>query len=240
MKYPARPIVFVVIALLFSGETQATDSDSTADKILTEAKLASGGSAWDRIQGWHETGLHNGARYDTWLNPIRYGMAYRQTRDDKTSWSGFDGVAAWARGPDGVVHINRDANSISSAKQTAYLSINGFFFRNRFPATAVFVGERVVSGRRVDVLDITPKGCKPLEFWFDRETHLMVGAVDRSGTTAIVATGSDYHRVGGLMVPFHISVSDGNPQHHQEAQLSSVDFSPTDLSTFAPPRSRHP
>ncbi len=235
-----RPIAFVVIAVLFSGEAQAADSESIADKILTEAKSASGGSAWDRIRGWHETGLHNGARYDTWLNPIRYGMAYRQTRDGKTSWSGFDGVAAWARGPDGVVHIDRDANAVSGARQTAYLSINGFFFRNRFPATAVFVGERMASGRRVDVLNITPKGCKPLEVWFDHETHLMAAAVDRSGTAAIVATGSDYHRVGGLMVPFHISVSDGTPQHHQDARLIGVNFAPADLSTFAPPASRHP
>ncbi len=240
MKLPARLIAFAVLAILFSGETQATDSESVANKILTEAKQASGGSAWDRIRGWHETGIHNGAHYDTWLNPIRYGSAFRLTRDGKMSDAGFDGAVAWVRGPDGVVHINRDSDSISSAKQTAYLSINGFFLRDRFPATAVFVGERVVSGVRVDVLNITPKGSKPLEVWFDHKTHLMVSAVDRSGPTATVMTASDYRNVEGLMVPFHISGSDGNPKHHQEAQLSGVNLAPVDLNTFAPPRSHHP
>src|SRR5690606_1194144 len=46
-----------------------------AQKVLNRARAVTGGeSAWNAVRGLHETGQDGEARYERWLDPLRYGL----------------------------------------------------------------------------------------------------------------------------------------------------------------------
>lgn len=217
----------------------APSGDAKALGVIAQAKAAMGADAWERLQGWHEVGVHNGGRYESWLDPRQYGMASRDSRGTSVTAHGFDGQVTWRQGADGVVVIDNSAEAIAAAKQSDYLRLNGYFIPGRFKADASYAGSKDEAGRSYDIVHVTPAG-DGADVWFDSQTHLPWRAVIRDGATTITIRFADYRLVDGVLAPFHTMISDGDPAHDDDARVTSLDFGPADRSLFAPPADARP
>lgn len=235
----------ILIALLLcpaaAGIGEARTPLPKAEAIVAAAKRATGGAAWDRPQGCVERGTHaDGAvTYLTRFSLRDYGMRTDGERGGTTRSMGFDGKVRWqAIGP-GTVEIGADAASVQEAIVTNYLSVNGFFFPDRFPASFDSVRSATEGARRFDVVAITPRGGRPLEIWFDGYTHLIRRVVDTLGSPAIRVEAGDYRRgAGGLMVAYRLEVFGPDGAVMDRGAVASFRCGPIDRAVFAPPTAR--
>ncbi|WP_447725976.1 hypothetical protein [Sphingomonas koreensis] len=197
-------------------------------------------AVWDKPQGCVERGTHaDGAvTYLTRFSLRNYGMRTDSTRGGNTRSMGFDGKARWTSGP-GKVDTRSDSASLQEAITTDYLSINGFFFPDRFPAAFKYLRSAAEGDRRFDIVQITPRGGRPLEVWFDSSTHLIQRVVDTQGTSAIRVEASDYRRsADGLMIAYRLDVFGPDGAIVDRAALASFQCGPMDRTIFAPPTVR--
>jgi Aspartyl protease/PDZ domain len=124
---------------------------------------------------------------------------------------GFDGTRAWNRDVSGVVWDDGSAQARYAALDQAYLGRYLLWAPGRGGATVTSSGQKVVAGRRYDVLRVTPKGSLPFEVWIEAVSHLLARTVVTLGTSHTTTLFSDYRPVLGLRVPFAQQTdSDGN------------------------------
>ncbi len=210
---------------------------SRAEAILAASKLASGGAAWDVPEGCFEQGTHaDGAiTYKTWFNLRRYGMRVESERGGSKRVMGFNGVASWMLDPSGKVVLRGDADSLREAVNTAYLSNNSFFFPERFPADFKYLREAVEGAATFDVIEVTPRGGRPMELWFDRSSHLLARVVDTLGKPPMTVTAGDYRRIDNMAVAFALDVSGPDGKVADRGRVTSISCGPIDETLFDPP-----
>jgi hypothetical protein len=217
-----------------SAETPA----ARARAIVAAFREATGGRAWDRLETCHEQGTHgDGAvAYQTWFSLRRYGMRVESRRGEGPARIvGFNGAASWQTNRAGGVDVRRDEEGLREAVTTAYLSSNGFFFPGRFPASFRYVGEAAHGGRIFDVVEIAPRGGRPIDYWFDRDTHLLSRVVDRGQTPPVTVEAGDYRRAGDIMVPFSLVVIGPDGAVADRGALTALTCRPVDGALFDPP-----
>jgi hypothetical protein len=229
-----RLVLMATLAVALAGCAQA--APDTAASVLAAAKAAAGGSAWDRLGGWDEVGVHGGANYETKLDPHSYGIVSTTIRNGASMSGGYNGVVAWSTDPDGKTETITDPAQIADARQTAYESIYAFFLSDRFPAKFSYLGEKRADGGDFDVLRAEPTGSKPVEIWLDRATHLVDRFVDTSGPVALTVRMSDFRIVDGVKAPFHQVMSAGDPASDQQLQVTSIKTAPIPRAAFDPPK----
>ena len=216
-------------ALVWPGAAVASP---TAAEVLQAAKAASGGEAWNRLEGSYEKGAHGPVIYETWLDFRAYGMRMVSVTPAGPRAQGFDGSVAWRRADGGRADDSRDPAALREAVVTAFVSNNGFFFPDRFPATADYV--RADQG--FDVVRVEPQGGRPVELWFDAKTHLLGRIVDRGGATPVTVTLSDYRKVGDVLIAFRGVVTGPDGKVLDEGQVGAVEHRAVERSLFAPPK----
>ena len=210
---------------------------SRAHAVVAASKLASGGSAWDAPHGCFEQGTHaDGAiTYKTWFNLRRYGMRVESKRGGSKRVMGFNGVASWMTDPAGKVVLRDDADSLKETVNTAYLSNNSFFFPERFPAEFKYLREAVEGAATVDVIEVTPRGGRPMELWFDRSSRLLARVVDTHGKPPMTVTAGDYRRIDNMAVAFALDVSGPDGEVADRGRVTSISCGPIDEKLFDPP-----
>lgn len=229
------------LALLFLPVSALAQADpaTRGAALLAEAKAASGGAAWDRLAGWRETGdaILGDAQgtYETWCDLHRLAMANHHVVAGAAQSRGFDGDTVWLLQGAGPLRTSRSPQALAAARQGAYVSAWGFFFPDRFPAQRLFIGTATAGGADFDIVQVTPQGGLPTEIWIDRKTHLVTRMIDRSGPRPSVAIMSDFRSVDGIVTPFVVAESDGDPNHTLELHIRTLDFGPVDPARFAPP-----
>ncbi|KPF77779.1 hypothetical protein IP88_05550 [alpha proteobacterium AAP81b] len=228
----------IAIAMLLAALAPTTLAATPhAETIIAAAKRASGGSAWDRPQGCTETGSHgDGAiAYRTRFSLHGYGIRIDSDRGGQSRSMGFDGKTSWQAAGDRVERRD-DPASLAEAITSNYLSINGFFFPRRFPATLRYRRAEADGARRFDVVEITPRGGRPLEIWFDRASHLIGRVVDATATPAVRVDASDYRRgPGGLTVAYRLDVFAPDGARVDRGAVTSFACGTIDPAAFAPP-----
>lgn len=212
-----------------------------AQRVLTQARAASGGDAWSRLHGWHETGREGTAPYEAWFDPLRYGMRVEThdgpSPDGKSGKHvhGFNGQGDWRILPDGVSVPDDDPAHVAHTRAQAFFGAAGYFHRARFDAHGEFIGVRQTKdGKSYDVVMVKPYGGDARDLWFDRRTHLLARMVDRSGPRPVTATFSDYRRVGPVMVAFQTAIE--GAEGPKVRRLDGVVFAPSDRGLFSLPR----
>ena len=230
----------VLIGLAAGPALAADDPAARAAALLAQAKAASGGAAWDELGGWHESGAaivgDAQGTYDTWCDLHRMGMANHHVLGGSAQTRGFDGTTVWVSDNTGPARTSQAPQALATARQGAYVSAWGFFFPERFPAERIYIGSATVDSADFDIVQATPSGGLPMELWIDHKTHLVTRMVDRSGPRTAVAVLSDFRNLGGVLTPFLVAESDGDPKHTLELHIDAIDFSPIDPARFAPPR----
>ena len=105
----------LLVAAVAAGQARSAPTAAKAMMVLSAAKAATGGAAWDRIRGWHERGRHGDVAYDTLLDFRSYRGRYASTRDGKTRVHGFNGWLVWDVAPDGKLTLRRDPAAVADA-----------------------------------------------------------------------------------------------------------------------------
>jgi hypothetical protein len=205
-----------------------------AQRILTQARAASGGDGWSMLRGWHETGHEGASPYEAWYDPLRYGLRVETNGPGGKRVHGYNGQGDWQIQPDGRSVDDNDPAGIARTRTDAFFSAAGYFHRARFDARGEVVGVRQAQGRAFDVVLVKPWGGNARDLWFDRRTHLLARMVDRSGPRPMTQVFSDYRRVGPVMVAFQIAIEAGDGERLR--RLDSVVFAPSDRGLFSLPR----
>jgi hypothetical protein len=227
-----------LIALLSTTSPADAIRCRSATCMIDDAKLATGGAAWDKVQGSYEEGLHGKTPYKTWLDFRSYGMRLEVGRGADVRVRGYDGTTAWQSGSRGT-GSTRDAAALGAARTTAWLSSNGFFFRDRFPADFVKLAPVQADGKAFAVIQATPAGGHALELWIDESSHLITRVVDRSGPSPVTVTASDYRPVGQVRIAFHLTETDADGNVTGQTQLNRVRLGAVARTLFAPAPSNH-
>lgn len=222
-------VVAIAAALLILPRPAQTAP--TAAEVLAAAKAASGGKSWDALTGSYEKGSHGPVSYETWLDFRAYGMRMTSTTPGGSQAQGFDGAVSWRRTGANPPEVSRDPAAVREAVITAFVSTNGFFFSDRFPAEVEYL--RRDSG--FDVLRAEPQGGRAVELWFDANTHLLGRIVDPEGPQPVTVSLSDYRKVGDVLIAFRAVVRGPNGMVLDEGRVEVVEHRPVDRSLFAPP-----
>jgi hypothetical protein len=205
-----------------------------AERVLTQARTASGGEGWSMLRGWHETGHEGAAPYEAWYDPLRYGMRVETREPAGKRAHGYNGQGDWQILPDGTTLADDDPAGVAATRTEAFFAAAGYFHRARFDARGELLGGRSDHGRSFDVVLVKPWGGNARDLWFDRHTHLLARMIDRSGPKPVTWQFSDYRKVGPVMVAFQITLDrgEGPVVRHRDA----VVFAPSDRALFSLPR----
>jgi hypothetical protein len=231
-------------AVLFASPPPAASAavsspSAQADEILTQAKAATGGGAWDKIKGWHERGVIERAgsetTYEIWLDVHRQGMVSQITTAGRWQTRGFDGKAAWViDASDGTTVDNGEA-AVREARRNDYFSAYGFFFPDRFAAKRVYVGGEAVKDVTYDVVRVTPEGGAPMDLWVDRKSHRLMALVDPGQDPPAIAALADFRPVAGVLLPFVVTQKAVGAKAASQRRVIAYDFDPIDPKRFAAP-----
>ena len=242
MILPLRALVAVLaLALAFPSAAAPRHAgvgySRDAQKFLTQARAAAGGDGWGMLRGLHETGHLGAATYESWADPLRYGLRV-ETRDAAGAISvhGFNGQGDWRIAPGGATTAESDPKAVAQTRTEAFLAAGGYFHTSRFDARADLMGVRNAGGKAYDVVAIEPFGGAPRELWFNRADHLLARIVDRTGAKPVVTDLSDYRKVGPVRVPFRATVEGAAPGSPGDRRVDTVIFTPADRALFSLPR----
>lgn len=219
-----------------SGMAEAQGYSAAARRVLNQARAATGGAGWNMLRGWHETGSQGGVRYETWLDPVRYGLRVETHDPAGRRIQGFNGAGEWRILPSGWATGAADPATLAQVRTAAFFGGNFFFYPGRYDARGAYVGVRQIGERAFEVVNIQPWGGSPRELWFDRRTHLLSRIVDRTGPRPVTVELSDYRRVGPVLVAFRHAVEDGGSGSARARQVESLAFTPVDRAIFSLPR----
>lgn len=236
-----RMLVLATIVLALAGSARAApDPTAAADALLAQAKAATGGQAWDRLQGWHERGeIAHGANtvsYEAWIDPETLAMVAERTADGATVAHGANSQETWVMDPAGGVRIDTGAAARSAGFRGAYFSVFAFFEPARHPAQRVYVGQRTLGKATCDIVRVTPAGTAPMDLWIDEASHRIVAMVDPDPTHPNIALLTDFRPVGGVLAPFTVAESAGGGRTTSVEHVASYDFGPVAPSRLAPPQ----
>ncbi|MGZ5947978.1 MAG: hypothetical protein ACXWKV_15525 [Caulobacteraceae bacterium] len=234
MKSTLAPALGLALACL-SGAAQARTMSVPADRVLSAARAASGGAGWKYLRGWHETGRLDGVAYETWIDPLRFGMRTETHEAAGVRVHGFNGQGDWEIAPGGQAVGTGDPVAVARARTAAFFTGELFLYPGRFEAKVAMLGVRQAGGQSYDVLKMEPWGGEAREVWFDRRTHLVARIVDRRGSRPTTIELSDYRKVGPVRVAFHYRIE--GPDGVHERQVESLGFAPSDRDLFSVPRS---
>jgi hypothetical protein len=205
-----------------------------AERVLTQARAASGGEGWSMLRGWHETGHDGAAPYEAWFDPLRYGMRVETREAAGKRAHGYNGQGDWQILPDGTSLADDDPAGVAATRTEAFFGAAGYFHRARFDARGELAGVRNDHGRTFDAVLVKPWGGNARELWFDRRTHLLARMIDRSGARPVIQQFSDYRRIGPVTVAFQIAI-DG-PNGIVQRRRDAIVFAPSDRALFSLPR----
>lgn len=238
MNHVERSAGTLALLVACACPLHASATPSRAEAVVAASKRATGGAAWDALQGCAEEGTHGSGSvaYRTWFSLRHYGMRVESRRDGAIRMMGFDGHSGWRTSAAGTAEISDDPNARREAITTTYLSSNGFYFPDRFPASFRYLRQAVRDGLRFDVLEITPEGGRPLEYWFDRRSHLLLRVIDNQGPRPVVVEASDYRRAGAISVAFALTTRDADGAILDQGAVTSLRCGPVDEALFAAPR----
>ena len=223
-----------------SGRGAQIGYSAAAKQVLDRARAASGGAGWNLLRGWHETGHetgHEGAqRFESWFDPLRYGLRVEIHDAAGLRVHGYNGQGDWQILPSGVTTGVDERHAVAQTRTAAFLGAAGYFYPGRFDAHGEFLGVRRSGGHAFDVVNVVPWGGTAVELWFDRRSHLLSRIVDRSAPQPVTTELSDYRRVGPIRVAFRIAVHGPASAPGRERIVDSVVFTPADRAMFSLPR----
>ncbi len=120
---------------------------------------------------------------------------------------GFDGTASWEQAAGGEIMTPDAPDMVAKARTDAWITRRGYWRAGG--ARYRDLGARTSGGVRARGLEAIPDGGAPIELWFD-DAGLLARMSERQGQDTITTDLSDWRDVGGVRVPFHVSIDQGD------------------------------
>jgi PDZ domain/Aspartyl protease len=220
------------------AQENATDRTS---KIIAAAKAATGGSKWDTVKTWHETGTLSvggiDGTYEIWLDLPDVCGAQSYILGPAKGSEGWNRKVSWSTDASDQLRIETSRESIANAVKEFYQATRAFFFPDRYQAEIQYSRVKENDGKPCDVLTIKPRDADPFEVWFEQSSHLLVRTVDLTGPQPQTSYFSDFRNVDGLLVPFQTRVGIGDAKYDQKITSQKIEFN-TQITAerFDPPK----
>lgn len=225
---------------LIAGTAASAAPDSHAAAVLAQAKTAMGGEAWASVH-FVRTKAHaatsglsgttedfSDANTGYFVSTFDLGVA--------RGASGFDGKTVWSQDDSGQVAVQGSDDAVQGAMNAAYQNAHGYWRTDKMPAEIAYSGAKTEAKRKFDVLRLTPQGGRPFDMWVDAETHTIDRVVEQSATQTVTTFMSDYRKVSGALVAYHIHQTTGEMKYDTDIKVDSVAFEDTaPPNAFAPP-----
>jgi hypothetical protein len=231
-----RVLAALAVAAMFAGGVAHAQSSPAAQRVLDKARAASGGAAWNKLRGLHETGHDGGQRYERWSDPVRYGARTETYTAAGKQVQGYNGAGEWRILANGAVTGSTDRDVLAEVRSDAFFGAYAYFYPSRFDVRGSLLGVRESRGRSFDVVRLQPVGGKARQLWFDRKTGLLGQMVEDRGGKPLTVEVSDYRRVDGVLAPFKFNTYGGDLPRPRERVVEAIDFRPADRDLFSLPR----
>lgn len=211
-------------ALAQLGGASAPDPQA----ILTQAKEASGGAAWDALRTQHSTvtiiaGPLSG-RAERWSELASGRSTIVYTIGPVSGAAGFDAQGAWTQDASGVTQDETHDIARELAVNAAYRDRLAFWYPQRAPARISYKERAEADGATFHVIRITPEGGRPFELWINTETMLIERLVEREVKALRTELYMDMRRTSGVMVPFRVRASRDGGQRDEIVSVDTMAF----------------
>src|SRR5262249_50268464 len=128
---PLRPLLLLLIVIGVGAVPPAAWAQGysrPAAQVIARAFAATGGSSWYRLRGWHETGRREGAAYESWIDPVCYGLRIETREPQGLRIHGFNGQADWQVAPGGTITAVNDHATLARARTEAFFGAYCYYF----------------------------------------------------------------------------------------------------------------
>jgi hypothetical protein len=215
-------------------------SASGALGLFADFKAASGGARWDRATTLVADGtLSVGGLSGTLQTAESLQAGHRVTRYDLgvvKGAEGFDGEHGWTLDPGGEVAVQDTPEAKQRNASDAWLTRRGYYRADALGATLGPVESVQADGQRYAAVVVTPPGGVAMTLWFDRDSHLMVRSIMRSGQDTVVTHYEDWREVDGAKLPFRTISDRGDARSRATVQLQNAKIdAPIERDAFAVP-----
>jgi hypothetical protein len=227
----------VLLALVVACRHPAMPDPKTSPalpSLITTYRQTTGGDAWDHVQAIesHATAAIGGMTgtcerlEDVMTGRNRTMLAVGPL----VQGDGWDGTTAWELSPGGETLVLDAPSSVALARTDAWLTRRGYFHAGS--ASYKELGSK--DGLRG--IEATPEGGAPATLWF-RGDGLLERLVQQRGVDTFTTTLADYRAVGGVRIPFRITIDQGDPRNTLELTYTDTRLvTAPDSARFAPPK----
>ena len=110
---------------------------------------------------------------------------------------GDDGTTAWHTDPSSGKVVTVDGKDLEDARASVYFDADRWLDADQGGGRIAYSGVESDSGRRYDVLEISPPAGRSRRFWFDQQSGLVTRESTKKDQLEIVSTLSDYRWFAG-------------------------------------------
>lgn len=231
----------ILAAVLATGAlAQAPAARPDPYTILGNAKVATGGVAWDRLRTQHsKVTLHAGGmsgKVERWSD-LADGRSYlKYALGSLAGTLGYNGSVSWSQEGSAAPRIETAPASLELAANAAFRDRLAFWFAERGRASVAYKGRAEADGAEFDIVTITPEGGRPFDFWVNTQTGIIERLVEAEVGVTRTEIYMDFQDVKGLKIPFRVRVTRGDPKHDELVLVDAIEFdAPLAGVNFAPP-----
>jgi hypothetical protein len=209
-------------ATTFPGAVAAADSATYANAtaLFARFKAASGGAQWDDVRSLQEQGalIVGGlsGEFHATRDVLTGRSSSRHTMGSMQGAGGYDGHAAWRRGPGGEIAVLDAPEAMRRARSQAWLDARGYWYPQRMPATFGETQACELDGRAYHTVQAIAEGGDPVTLWFADDTSLLARIVRRHGGDITTNVLDDYRNVDGLQLAFRSITDRTDPSGHTD------------------------
>ncbi len=208
--------------------------------IIAAFKTATGGAAWDGVDGLYRQDTRGGTTYITWVNLRRPAMRMESQGAGDRRVEGYNGRDIWWRGgrftndEDRGFGISRGGWDLFHATTNAFIAAQGYFFPDRFPFASRWIREERDGTTVLDVIELAPEGGHVLDYWFDRASGLLVRITAPENTRPMRVDLGDYRAVGPVRVAHATTSRSVRGNVLERGQLRRLEFRTIPARVFEP------
>jgi hypothetical protein len=231
---------FICALVLCLAGVAATAAPPSATAILSRSKAAQGGAAWDRVRMLRTTGRLRSSglegSFESLEDVTSGAFADRYDLGAIRGAQGYDGRSAWSQDSSGMARADGSEEATTAAVSEAFRRSRAFWYPERRHAAIGLAAAREESGRRFDVVTITPDGGREFELWIDAATALPDRIVQKEGPDVSTTFLSDWRDVAGLKLPFATRTTNGEAKYDTVSVAEAIEVDPdVAASAFAMP-----
>ena len=207
--------------------------------IVATFRNATGGAAWDGVNGLYRTDTRSGLTFLTWVDLRRPAMRTESQGSGDRRVEAYNGRDVWWRGGpfdnfDSGLGVSRALLDQYQARTEAFIAAQGYFFPDRFPFAARWIREARDGETVFDVVEIAPDGGFVRDYWFDRSSGLLARITVPNDPQALTIELGDYRAVGPVRIAHARTVRSSRGNVLDRGRLQRLEFRTIPARTFEP------